>query len=300
MLSPECGVLARALNEVMSMTTSTGLALGLLGVSIGAAALAYSKFSQFQEEQKQQAAAVIAGLQAEADAFQKVAQAGEKAGMARRGAGAGTGEAMAGRVIRAAQGTGAGKAEIERATALALTSAGSLSEGQLRGLVLQEYLGKEPPAGSDASKRRRMLAGQDLGLLEAGAAAKRVTSPRGTRLGLAEAEGLEESLTPGAKMAERLAILDAYLTKHPASGMSAWTRTGEADLLDQIRADPSLGAERFEIDPGKWGQGTAGYRRGGQGRTGMEIVENHFHGGIQTIIQDRKMEAGSVPVNRGR
>jgi hypothetical protein len=283
----------------MTHTTATGVALGLLGVGIGAVTYAYSQFSAYQEAEKARAAAVLSGLKAEADAYEKVALGVEKAARARGGIGAGKGPGLARRAMQLDI-PGVGPETRQRAAELLAAAGGPASDEDIENVALGITLGDEPTTGTERAKGRRMRRG-DLGVRRGRMGAWRIEAAgiaaSADRAMLQE----QEAFRPEAEVARRLADLDTLLKTYPElqRQFSRWSgRTREAALMEEIRARPEIGMEGFAPPfvavPGTY------YGRSPGGRRGIDIVENHFHGGVQTIIQDRKMEAGSVPVNRGR
>lgn len=301
MISPECGLVAEAFQNLQKHTTGTGLALGMIGVAIGAATLAYSKFSEVQAEQKAKAAAVIAGLQAQSEAYLKLAASAEKAAQTRGvGIGAGKGEGLAARFLGLAP-EGVSREARDRAVQLAGVAGRGLTDAEVIALQQQTMMGEdERVKGNDRRKATSLLARQ------AGVADRMkafiAASPDTTQTATLETLSAQQALTPSGKFAEKLKGIDQVIGSNPLG--ERMLSPAQLQLLKDIRSRPDLaGAQEYGLTPamylpGGWGGYGEHYSPKAGGEKGIVIIERAVinQGGVHYNAPHAD-PAGVVPRN---
>jgi len=197
-LGPEFGIAADAINQFINKTTGAGMALGFLGVAIGAATYVYSKMSAVQAEEKQKAEAFLKNLQQQYVAYLDLAGAIEKAARAKGALGAGTGEAVGKRFLALAP-EGVSRETAQEAGRLAAGLRREVTDEEAQAMMMRLHLGGEPRGKTDRAKAQALQRGEGLDALRQRMAAWASASPLTMAQRKAEIEEARAGLTPQAE-----------------------------------------------------------------------------------------------------
>lgn len=223
MLSPECAIVAEALNNMMTKTTGAGMVLGFISVAIGAATLAFSKFSEAQAEEKRRTQEVLSGLHQQREAYLALAEAADAAARAKHGGvGVGKGDELSARATMLAP-DGVRMSTVKRATQLAGVAGHNLTDTEFEALELSLHLDEEPAGKTDQIKARKILGKADIERLRNRMVEWRRQSSSSLIPARRELSAARTALSPSAAGEDVLALVAQEMT-------AAGTPTSAEDL----------------------------------------------------------------------
>lgn len=326
MLSPECAIMARALNDVMGMSTGTGLALSLLGVAIGAVAVVINRASAAEVELKKRAEEVSSALTQQRDAYLTLQEAAEKTYLAQERHGRPRTAIKAQGFNRLNADIGAGEVDVLAATEAAVAGGTGLTTDQAASLLMWQGLGYGERYKTAGARRRgfgQFIAGEGAGerLRTEWAAhvarasevveenrrrsALALAGPGGEARALAglsyeAAQNRQRGVGPAtvAELEEELADLTF------AAGQDYW---GAREALGRrLQEHPELAGLRVRSrrfsekwDPRNIGA-TITMAQPGEEGTPIAVYGNVHQGGVQVYNQSGVDRAGAIGPNRQR